>query len=256
MEQLAAFIKGCHIHHSVDKGDEGYEETIQLSDHGDEGVSFTGVLLCCEPPVKNLPTDEHESVLESSSTLLRHCLRSTIAPSRSLQTLCSGGGTRLLPPQTAASLFHSYHHLSLKIFLKRFYGRSSVGRNIVSTVNLDCNLDLKAIALQAHNAENNPKRFAAVIMRIREPRTTALICASGKMIIFQVLFIAGIDTTSSTLEWAMAELIRNPDKMVMTRSKFDWKLDGNIRAQDMDMEEKFGLTLPRKLPLITIPIKL
>ncbi|CAA6662790.1 unnamed protein product [Spirodela intermedia] len=47
-------------------------------------------------------------------------------------------------------------------------------QNIVSTVNLDCKLDLKAIALQAP--------FAAVIMRIREPKTTALIFASGKMV--------------------------------------------------------------------------
>ncbi|XP_046712619.1 LOW QUALITY PROTEIN: TATA box-binding protein-like 2 [Silurus meridionalis] len=55
-------------------------------------------------------------------------------------------------------------------------------QNIVSTVNLACPLDLKAIALQARNAEYNPKRFAAVIMRIREPRTTALIFSSGKMV--------------------------------------------------------------------------
>lgn len=48
-------------------------------------------------------------------------------------------------------------------------------QNIVSTVNLGCKLDLKKIALHARNAEYNPKRFAAVIMRIREPRTTALI---------------------------------------------------------------------------------
>lgn len=55
-------------------------------------------------------------------------------------------------------------------------------QNIVSTVNLDCKLELKSIALQARNAEYNPKRFAAVIMRIREPKTTALIFASGKMV--------------------------------------------------------------------------
>jgi TATA-box binding protein (TBP) (component of TFIID and TFIIIB) len=55
-------------------------------------------------------------------------------------------------------------------------------RNIVSTVNLGCPLDLKRIALQARNAEYNPKRFAAVIMRIRNPRTTALIFGSGKMV--------------------------------------------------------------------------
>ncbi|CAL9145707.1 unnamed protein product [Musa hybrid cultivar] len=75
------------------------------------------------------------------------------------------------------------HNLTqLKVFLMDFSSISFGTRNIVSTVNLDCKLDLKAIALQARNAEYNPKRFAAVIMRIREPKTTALIFASGKMV--------------------------------------------------------------------------
>ncbi|GJP29376.1 hypothetical protein CLOM_g16494 [Closterium sp. NIES-68] len=47
---------------------------------------------------------------------------------------------------------------------------------------MDCRLDLKEIALRARNAEYNPKRFAAVIIRIREPKTTALVFASGKMV--------------------------------------------------------------------------
>ena len=55
-------------------------------------------------------------------------------------------------------------------------------QNIVSTVDLGCKLNLKKIALLTRNAEYNPKRFAAVIMRIREPRTTALIFSSGKMV--------------------------------------------------------------------------
>ncbi|KAF5396636.1 TATA box binding protein like 2, partial [Paragonimus heterotremus] len=55
-------------------------------------------------------------------------------------------------------------------------------QNIVCTVYLGCKLNLKQIALSARNAEYNPKRFAAVIMRIREPRTTALIFSSGKMV--------------------------------------------------------------------------
>jgi transcription initiation factor TFIID TATA-box-binding protein len=55
-------------------------------------------------------------------------------------------------------------------------------QNIVSTVNLKCKLDLRDIALKAKNSEYNPKRFAAVIMRIREPKTTSLIFASGKMV--------------------------------------------------------------------------
>jgi transcription initiation factor TFIID TATA-box-binding protein len=55
-------------------------------------------------------------------------------------------------------------------------------QNIVSTANLCCPLRLRLIALQAKNAEYNPKRFSAVIMRIKEPKTTALIFSSGKMV--------------------------------------------------------------------------
>ena len=41
---------------------------------------------------------------------------------------------------------------------------------------------MRKIALEARNVEYNPKRFAAAIMRIREPKTTALIFRSGKMV--------------------------------------------------------------------------
>ncbi len=56
-------------------------------------------------------------------------------------------------------------------------------QNIVATINTHTLLSLDTIAQTARNAEYNPRRFAAVIMRIREPRTTALIFASGKVII-------------------------------------------------------------------------
>ncbi|XP_008650673.1 TATA-box-binding protein 1-like [Zea mays] len=55
-------------------------------------------------------------------------------------------------------------------------------QNIVSTVNLECKVDLQHVANSARNAEYNPRRFAAAIMRIREPKTTTLIFASGKMV--------------------------------------------------------------------------
>ena len=55
-------------------------------------------------------------------------------------------------------------------------------QNIVSTFNLGCELDLRKIALNARNSEFNPKRFAACIMRIRDPKTTALIFKSGKVV--------------------------------------------------------------------------
>ena len=55
-------------------------------------------------------------------------------------------------------------------------------RNVVSTANLNTKLNLKAIALQARNAEYNPRRFASVIMRLKEPKATALIFSSGKIV--------------------------------------------------------------------------
>ena len=81
-------------------------------------------------------------------------------------------------------MFHIYNRIYSKKLSpsSRFILERLSSRNIVSTVNLGCPLDLKRIALQARNAEYNPKRFAAVIMRIRNPRTTALIFGSGKMV--------------------------------------------------------------------------
>lgn len=55
-------------------------------------------------------------------------------------------------------------------------------QNIVSTAKLGSVLDLFKIALNGANVEYKPKRFAAAIMRIREPKTTALIFRSGKMV--------------------------------------------------------------------------
>ena len=56
-------------------------------------------------------------------------------------------------------------------------------QNIVATINTHSKLTLDVIAQTARNAEYNPRRFAAVIMRIREPRTTALIFGTGKIIV-------------------------------------------------------------------------
>mmetsp|Transcript_35164 Transcript_35164/g.40102 ORF Transcript_35164/g.40102 Transcript_35164/m.40102 type:complete len:265 (-) Transcript_35164:182-976(-) len=54
-------------------------------------------------------------------------------------------------------------------------------QNMSCTANLGVRLDLKRISLKCRNCEFNPRRFAAVIMRLREPRATALIFGSGKM---------------------------------------------------------------------------
>jgi len=58
---------------------------------------------------------------------------------------------------------------------------------------LKTTLDLTKIAHNARYAEYNPKRFAAVIMRLTNPKTTALVFQSGKMVfLFTLIYHTGL----------------------------------------------------------------
>jgi len=101
---------------------------------------------------------------------------STPAPDPAASAPVPGGPAAASSSQVAAAADSDVD------LVKHPSGIVPVLQNVVATVNLGCKLDLKNIALKARNAEYNPKRFAAVIMRIRDPKTTALIFASGKMV--------------------------------------------------------------------------
>ncbi|CAL8143847.1 unnamed protein product [Orchesella dallaii] len=55
--------------------------------------------------------------------------------------------------------------------------------SIVASFYVGCRLDLKKIANGSRNIEYNPERFAPLIMRVREPKSTALIFGSGRIIV-------------------------------------------------------------------------
>ena len=56
-------------------------------------------------------------------------------------------------------------------------------QNVVATFNLGLHhIDLSVLACRTEFVEYNPKKFAAATARIRYPRTTALIFASGNMV--------------------------------------------------------------------------
>ncbi|KAL2330827.1 hypothetical protein Fmac_018408 [Flemingia macrophylla] len=115
--------------------------------------------------------------------------------------------------------------------------------------------------------------------------------------LFLDLFVAGLDTTAATIEWVMAELLCNPEKLTKTKrenqqflskkreledsdiSKLNYlqavvketlrlhptapilihksvaELADESKSKDMDMTEKFGITLHKVKPLMAIPIK-
>uniref|UniRef100_A0A7S0XI96 TATA-box-binding protein n=1 Tax=Erythrolobus madagascarensis TaxID=708628 RepID=A0A7S0XI96_9RHOD len=100
-------------------------------------------------------------------------------------------------------------------------------QNVVSTTNLSVNLDLKEIALRARNAEYNPKRFAAVIMRIRDPKTTALIFSSGKIV---VTGAKGIDAA----RFASRKYARIVQKLGYESAKFsEFKVQNIVASCDV-----------------------
>ncbi len=54
--------------------------------------------------------------------------------------------------------------------------------NLVVTTDLKHKLDLIKIASTLPNTEYNPEQFPGLIMRIKEPKTTALLFTTGKIV--------------------------------------------------------------------------
>ncbi|KAK8810866.1 hypothetical protein WA556_003949, partial [Blastocystis sp. ATCC 50177/Nand II] len=55
--------------------------------------------------------------------------------------------------------------------------------NIVATFSLNKTIPLEEAVAKLRNAEYNPRRFGALIVRIRDPKCTALIFKSGKVVL-------------------------------------------------------------------------
>jgi transcription initiation factor TFIID TATA-box-binding protein len=55
--------------------------------------------------------------------------------------------------------------------------------NIVATVTLDQGLDLGAIARSIPNVEYDPEEFPGLVLRLDNPKLTALVFSTGKMVI-------------------------------------------------------------------------
>lgn len=53
----------------------------------------------------------------------------------------------------------------------------------------------------------------------------------------QDMFTAGTDTSSSTLEWAMAELLRNPKTMVKAQAEIDRVMGQKGIVEESDILE-------------------
>lgn len=55
--------------------------------------------------------------------------------------------------------------------------------NVICSFHLRSDIDLKAVAFKARNAEYNPRKVNAVVLRFRSPRSTALVYSNGKVMV-------------------------------------------------------------------------
>ena len=55
--------------------------------------------------------------------------------------------------------------------------------NVICSFHLKNDIDLKSVAFRARNAEYNPRKVNAVVLRFRSPKSTALIYSNGKVMV-------------------------------------------------------------------------
>lgn len=116
--------------------------------------------------------------------------------------------------------------------------------NVVATVNLGTTLDLNDVARRARNCEYKPSRFSAVVMRIRDPRTTALIFRTGKIVVTG----ARSEQASKLAARKFARIIR---KLGYTDATMDdWKCENMVANIQMGCKINLHLFARKAGPLV------
>ncbi|KAK4281598.1 hypothetical protein QN277_013069 [Acacia crassicarpa] len=83
------------------------------------------------------------------------------------------------------------------------------------------------------------KDFLDVLLEFREEGAKDTYSFSPRtinVVVFE-MFTAGTDTTTSTLEWAMAELLRNPRTLQKVQAELRSKIEPNKKVEEKDIEE-------------------
>jgi len=164
-------------HHALeeDKHAQDAQQQGQSSNNNNNMYCFGGF-----PLKKMLSTGETPNMLstgqtpENMLTSIPYNQSTTGSTSQTAEASHLAGPPVYAPVASSAPVTHALQQADTDIIPQL--------HNFNSSVNLCSKLDLKKIAMHAKNVEYNPRRFAAVVMRIREPRTTALIFSSGKMV--------------------------------------------------------------------------
>ncbi|GLJ32228.1 hypothetical protein SUGI_0648650 [Cryptomeria japonica] len=85
---------------------------------------------------------------------------------------------------------------------------------------------------QSVQRKDSDKDFLDVLLDSRTEDFTLV----GVRALIAELFIAGTETTTTTIEWAMAELIRNPQKLNRARQELDEVVGCNRKVEESDLD--------------------
>jgi len=104
-------------------------------------------------------------------------------------------------------------------------------QNIVATTSLEQDIPLIKLAETLPNTEYNPEQFPGLVMRIKEPKTSALIFSSGKVV------CTGAKSMKKVRE-AISAIIKNIEKI-----KIKIKIIPVISVQNMVASGNIGMDL-------------
>ncbi|HLD02446.1 MAG TPA: TATA-box-binding protein [Candidatus Nanoarchaeia archaeon] len=104
-------------------------------------------------------------------------------------------------------------------------------QNIVATASLEKEIPLIKLAEALPNTEYNPEQFPGLVMRIKEPKTSALIFSSGKIV------CTGAKSMKKVKE-SVNQIIKNIEKI-----KVKITVDPQIKVQNMVGSGSIGIDL-------------
>ena len=131
-------------------------------------------LAATSQPIYNIPGFKSEKLFQGRTENESMSMAATIEVSIGAQSVCDGH-TQATPAPQSKSGSATPASADRKGIVPEI-------QNVVSSVNLGCELDPKKIAQQARNVEYNPKKISAAVMRMHHPNVTAMIYKSGKMV--------------------------------------------------------------------------
>ncbi|CAM9932692.1 unnamed protein product [Ectocarpus sp. 12 AP-2014] len=105
--------------------------------------------------------------------------------------------------------------------------------NVTATADMKCTIDLKTVVMRARNAEYNPKRFSACIIRLinkNEPKATALVFKTGKVVVTGSRSNASVDYACKTFARILSKLDNGSGG---PSHKINFDLERDRRVQNM-----------------------